>query len=75
MEEGRLQTARDLLDRNGKLLADVKVGVTTLLDKLSHIKLKPPQFSYCSTGDAFDGRGEVRKKPFYCVSLYDCKPV
>ena len=50
MEEGRLQTARDLLDRNGKLLADVKVGVTTLLDKLSHIKLKPPQFSYCSTG-------------------------
>ena len=50
IEENRLQATRDLLDRNGKLLADVKVGVTTLLDKLTHIKLKPPQFSYCSSG-------------------------
>ena len=50
-EEKRLGTRTSELDKNGKLLADVKVGVSTLLDKLSQVKLKPPAFNYVSSGE------------------------
>ena len=49
-EERRLETTTRELDKNGKLLADVKIGVSTLLDKLSQVKLKPPAFNYVSSG-------------------------
>jgi DNA-binding Xre family transcriptional regulator len=45
----RRDRINDNLERGGVTLISVKIGVNTLLDKLSDIKLPPPHFNYCKS--------------------------
>ncbi len=54
MEQERSRHAKltDLLERKGSLLINVKTGISTLLEKMSEVKLKPPLHNY-TKGDVF----------------------